>query len=260
MNNIAARFALGTYRAFHFVHRGTQIVFEGICLGLLPESVCDLMTELSYGSGRQYTNDAYLDSGFHFWEALIVNRFFPPGSSVLVAAAGGGREMIALARAGFSVDGFECSRSMVSAGCAAIKARGLPAKLEWAPPSTVPLISETYGGLIVGWNGYTYIAPRARRLAFLGALRAHLSPGSTVLISAAMRSGDFGAARWIAKIANLVRKATFRDVVFEPGASFPGRPRHDFSWVQIESEVEEAGLTLLARYRWGPFFAVVCRW
>jgi hypothetical protein len=253
----AASLVLLFYRAFHLLHRGIQVVVEGILLGLQPDAVADEVTEESYGSGAAYTKRSYLDSGLQFWEHLAVEKYFRPGSRVLVAAAGGGREVIALARAGFTAEGFDCSRAMVAAGNAALRERGISGNLLWAPPCQVPPLEGRYGGAIVGWNGYTYILPRARRIAFLKDLGTHLEPGSPVLISAAYGPKSLGAV-WTPRIANAARRCTFREPVFEDGDAFPGRRRKEFLRGQIDAELAEAGFKLLDTYRWGPFFAVVC--
>jgi len=81
-------------------------------MGRLPESVYDVISEKTYGEGRRYTNSSYLDPGLHFREDLAVRTWFPPACPVLVAAAGGGRELIALEPSGFQA-----------------------ARLDWAPRS-----------------------------------------------------------------------------------------------------------------------------
>ena len=166
---IGASVFLGSYRVFRFVHGAAKSLFEGFWMGLLPERSWDIISERSYGAGENYTRTAWLDSGLQFWEDLAVRRFFHPeaanGMRIWVAAAGGGREMIALSRMGFSVDGFDCSRSMVAAGVAALSERRIAGNMEWAPPCQSLATSENYSAVIVGWNGYTYIAPRDRRFA-----------------------------------------------------------------------------------------------
>lgn len=246
-----------TWRTFHLLHSGSQALFEGFWLGLLPEPVTDIVSERSYEDGAAYTNAAWLDSGLQFWEQIAVSRFFPPGCSVLVAAAGGGRELIALSRAGFVAGGFECCRPMVSAGQRALASRGMDCRLEWAPPCKIPPNPGTWDAAIIGWNGYTYISPRARRIAFLQSLRAHLLPGAPLLVSGAIRPSNSGLAVWTPRIANAVRVLTFRRPVFGPGTCFPGRPRHQFTRGELEAEISEAGYTPAAFWRWGPFGAMV---
>ena len=135
---------------FRILHTGTQIAFEGFWMGMLPDAAVDVVSVRSYGDGSDYTADAYLDSGFQFWEDLAVKRFFTPGSAVLVAAAGGGRELIALERAGYRAEGFECSPAMVATGKKALARRGLKGTLSWAPPCSAPVSGRLYDAMIVG--------------------------------------------------------------------------------------------------------------
>jgi hypothetical protein len=253
-----AAFYLRTHRLFHVIHAGSSALFEGFWLGLLPDSVTDIISQRSYKTGREYTGSAYLDSGFQFWEEIAVSRFFPPGGKVLVASAGGGRELIALARGGFVAEGFECCAPMVSAGNSALAERKIDSRIQWAPPSRIPEISGIHDAAIVGWNGYTYISPRARRIAFMRSLLPHLRPGAPVLVSGAIRTGNGGSSIWTPRVANAIRVLTFRAPVFTRGAAFPGRPRHQFSREQLEGELKAAGFAPAAFWRWGNFGAIVC--
>ena len=250
---------LWSHRLFRILHGGSQALFEGFWMGLLPESAYDVISEESYGEGTQYTNPAHLDLGFHFWEDLAVRTYFAPGSKVLVAAAGGGRELIALERTGFRAAGFECSNAMVSAGKRALADRGMAATLVWSPPCVAPPSAQTFDALIVGWNGYCYISPRARRIEFLKSLVAQLRSGSPVLVSTAIRSRSARVLIWTPRIANAIRICTFRAAVFEPGDSFPGRPKMHFTPPQLERELKDAGLSITTFYMWGGYGAAVAR-
>ena len=229
-------------------------------MGVLPESVYDVISEKSYGDGTQYSNAQYLDQGFHFWEDLAVRTYFPAGGRVLVASAGGGRELIALARGGSQAVGFECSHAMVEAGQRALAERGIRTPLIWAPPSVAPQVGAgPFDALIVGWNGYSYISPRSRRLAFMKSLRAQLLPGSPALVSTAIRPGTARIMPWTARVANAVRICTFRAPVFQPGDTFSGRPKMHFTRRQLEQEMQEAGFSVTIFYVWGGYCAVVAK-
>ncbi len=263
LKSLIAALYLAAHRLFHSLDSAARTLFEGFWLGLLPDSVIDIVSERSYGTGSEYTRAAYLDSGLQFWEEIAVTRFFTPGSKVLVAAAGGGREVIALARAGYMAEGFECSAPMVSVGRRALSERGIDSRLEWAPPCQIPdhvRRSEpaSWDAVIIGWNGYTYISPRRRRIAFPRSLRISLRPGSPVLVSGALRSPRSRAAVWTPRIANFFRVLTFRRPEFGTGAGFPGRPRHEFTRGELEQELLEAGFSPVAFWKWGPFCAAVC--
>jgi hypothetical protein len=257
--NFVASLYLWSHRLFRILHGGLQVLFEGFWMGLLPESVYDVISEKSYGEGTSYTNPSYLDLGLHFWEDLAVRTYFPHGSRVIVAAAGGGRELIALERRGFQAAGFECSHAMVEAGKRALAQRGIAATLDWAPPSVVPPMKGPFDALIVGWNGYCYISPRARRLTFLKDLRGYLRPGSPVLVSTAIRHPPSRVLEWTPRVANALRICTFRAPVFEPGDSFPGRPKLHFIRRQLERELKEAGYAITTFYVWGGYGAVVAK-
>jgi hypothetical protein len=256
--SLLAKVYLKSHSLFRVIHGCTQVLFEGFWMGLLPDSVCDQIAQGIYGEGDGYESPVWLDSGLFFWEDLIVKRFFTPGCRVLVPAAGGGREIIALTRLGFTADGFECCRPMVVAGQRGLAARGISGKLEWAPPCEAPALDGVYDALIVGWNGYTYISPRRRRVEFLQTLRRNLKPNAPVLVSGAFASTGDKAGVWTPRIANRIRMATFRAPVFERGDTFPGHSRHRFTRAQIEGELREAGFTPTAFYMWGNFCAVVC--
>jgi len=259
LNVFIASLFLACHRVFRVIHGGMQVLFEGFWMGLLPESVYDVISEKSYGDGRQYSNDDYLDSGFHFWEDLAIRTYFTPGSRVLVGAAGGGREIIALARNGYQVAGFECSRAMVGAGKLALAQRNLAATLDWAPPSAARQMDGHFDALIVGWNGYCYISPRARRISFMKDLRVQLRPGSPVLVSTALRAPSSRSLLWTPRVANAVRICTLRPPVFEAGDSFSLRPKMHFTRRQLKQEMEEAGFSFVNFYSWGGYGAIVAR-
>jgi hypothetical protein len=254
-----AEFFLAVDRLFRMVHRGMQAAFEGFWMGLLPSSIIDEISARSYRSGFAYNASGYLNTGLQIWEEIAIKRFFAPGSKVLVAAAGAGREMIALAGAGFEVDGFDCSRTLVLAGQRALAERGIAGRLDWAPPCDTPSVSRTYEAAIVGWNGYTHIAPRERRIAFLKSLSRHLRAGAPILVSVAVNTNQGRAWALTWKIANAIRRLTFRPPTVDAGATFPGRPKHYFSKRQLQAELAEAGFVLVDWWTWGVSGAAVCR-
>jgi len=253
-----AEFYLAVDRVFRVVHTGALASFEGFWMGGLPDSIVDQISERSYRLGFPYNAPEYLNAGLQIWEEIAIQRFFPEGCRVLVAAAGAGREMIALGKAGFEVDGFDCNRALVAAGRRALAERAIEGRLDWAPPCETPSVSGRYRAAIIGWNGYTHIAPRERRVAFLKSLSRHLCADATLLVSVFVNTnGRAWALTW--KIANLVRRLTLRPPTVDAGATFPGRPKHFFRKRQLEAELADAGFVLLDWWTWGTSGAAVCR-
>ena len=112
---------------------------QAVGLGLLNAE------ELARLTARRFESSTYLDrtyngAGLWLWEREALRRFFPPTGRILVGAAGSGREMIALHRAGYAVQGFECAHSLVESGQAILRDVGCPGELIWAPPGSVPTL------------------------------------------------------------------------------------------------------------------------
>lgn len=252
-----ANLYLWSYRVFSILHGGCQNLFEGFWLAFLPESAVDIIAERSYERERQYVADNYLDRGFFFWEQLAVTKYFRSGSHVLVTSAGGGREMIAFARADFKVSGFECNRAMLQSCRKALADRSIEAVLTYAPPSTAPSMNDTFDGLVVGWNGYTYVVPRSRRIRFLQDLRRQLRPGAPMLLSAAISQGP----RYVRgpRLANWIRRLTFRPALLEPGDTFLYRRKKYFYRRDLRQEIVDAGFVVEELLVWGGEGAVIAR-
>src|SRR5712692_8423834 len=126
-------------RLILFIHNGLTALIQGLSLGLLSNEVLERLTERRYlTQSAPYSEESYLNSGLFLWEREAIRRYFPPGGRILVAAAGAGREMIALADSGFLVDGFDCCAPLVESGQNALRKHHIDAKLIYAPSSTVP--------------------------------------------------------------------------------------------------------------------------
>src|SRR5262245_34793884 len=115
---------------FHLIDRalaltvgGLQVAHYGFWLGALDGDAPVRATEKQYDSMPTYVDAGYNISGLFDWERDCWERFFGGSRSVLVAAAGSGREILALARHGVRADGFDCNGRFVAAGRALLAAR-----------------------------------------------------------------------------------------------------------------------------------------
>ena len=177
------------------IHNGIAVLIQGIALGLLSNKQLEGLTVLRYSteaSVASYSEPSYVNSGLFTWERETIQRFFPRGGRVLVAAAGAGREMIALAKAGFAVDGFDCCSLLVESGRQELRKQEIDARLDYAPPSAVPTHGGRYDAVLVGFSGYMYIPGRDRRIRFLRDLCGFLDPEAPVMVS--FTEGSYGQA------------------------------------------------------------------
>jgi ubiquinone/menaquinone biosynthesis C-methylase UbiE len=225
------------------ISNGAASLIQGLSLGLLGNASLERLTEHRYTTSfSSYAEESYVNSGFFIWEREAIRRYFPSGGRILVAAAGAGREMIALAHAGFVVAGFDCCAPLVEAGRNELKKQGIDAKLEYAPPSTVPEADGHYDAVLVGFSGYMYIAGRDRRIGFLRELCRFLNPGAPLMIS--FTEGSHGRRRvWTARIGTAVRRLRLAKPV-EEGDWLKTGFQHHFVRQEIFSEMSEAGMDL----------------
>jgi hypothetical protein len=165
-------------------------VHEGVWLSCLSADDLNAVTAEHFDESQFYASVAHNLSGFFDWEPPLLDRYFRGKSRILVAAAGAGREILALRKAGFDAEGFECSLRLVRASQEIFGQLGESKYVTHCLPDTVPSGPAVYDGLIVGWGAYTHIPTRLRRIAFLEALRQRASPHSPLLISFFTRHPD----------------------------------------------------------------------
>lgn len=230
-------------RCLLWFHNGVAALIQGVSLGLLNNEQLERLTEHRYSNSfPSYADESYVNSGFFIWEREAIQRYFPAGGRILVAAAGAGREMIALADAGFLVDGFDCCAPLVESGRDELRKHRIDARLDYAPPSTSPECDGHYDAVLVGFSGYMYIPGRDRRIRFLRDLSRCLSHDAPIMLS--FMEGENGRRRvWTARIGTAIRKLRRLQPV-EEGDSLKDGFQHHFVRDQISSEMNEAGIEL----------------
>jgi hypothetical protein len=175
-------------RWFNRLIKLVTALHEGVWLGCLSADDLNAVTAKHFDESQTYASNEHNLSGFFNWETPLLDRYFRRGSRILVAAAGAGREVLALRNTGFDADGFECSLSLVGASEKIFDQLGQPKYVIHCPPDCVPPGSAIYDGLIVGWGGYTHIPTKRRRIAFLQALRGRALPHSPLIVSFFLRN------------------------------------------------------------------------
>jgi hypothetical protein len=236
-----------TYDAWNRGYRAAvqvvDAVHSGFWLGLLDRPDLHAVDERRFNDLWVYGSDAHNLRGLFDWEERALTGHFPPGGTLLVPGAGGGREAVALSERGYRVLAFECNRTLVTAGRALLERldrRGVA--LCEAPRDLAPTVDGAVDGVIVGWGAYTLIPGRERRVAFLRGLRDPLAPGAPILLSFFTRRVGERRARVVAATARAVRRG--RRV--EAGDDLAPNYVHRFTEPEIAAELRDGGFRPVA--------------
>ncbi|MDA9982694.1 class I SAM-dependent methyltransferase, partial [Gammaproteobacteria bacterium] len=176
-------------------------IHQGFWLGCFGSRSLQEITRLQYQSCDTYFSESHNRSGLMKWERGVLNQFFTQQSTILVAAAGGGREIIALHDLGHVADGFDCLEELVSSGRRLLDHDGIRCKFEISEPGCVPNLFNQYDAIIVGWGGYMHIPGKQRRIDFLRQLHEHSKPGAPIMLSFFTRTGTSTRFKWIERLA-----------------------------------------------------------
>jgi SAM-dependent methyltransferase len=125
-----------------------------------------------------YRPDGGLDSA----EAALVERFLPPGSSVLDLGCGNGRVAFALAAKGFAVEGLDISPSMIEEARTAAVALGVDARFRVGDAVSLPQAEHELDAVVFGCNGIGHLTRDGKRTCLLEIKRV-LRPGGVALLS-----------------------------------------------------------------------------
>jgi 2-polyprenyl-3-methyl-5-hydroxy-6-metoxy-1,4-benzoquinol methylase len=226
-----------------------------VLLGRLDAAGLERRTLLYYSRESPFDEAAYLARGLQQWEIEAILNHFPPAGRILVAAAGGGRETLALAAMGYEATAFDPSDHLLD------KFRALAAedgRIVKAAPSEVPAFGERFDGVVIGWGGYTHVPESARRAAFLRALARQMKPGAPLLLSFYLRRADGWRSRTATLAANAMRRALRLTSTVETGDSMTDKFEHRFTEQEVARELTAAGLRLLA-FNPRPFPHAVAR-
>ncbi|MBV8150260.1 MAG: hypothetical protein JOY59_01785, partial [Candidatus Eremiobacteraeota bacterium] len=225
------------------IGRKTYALYQAVLLGMLDRDALNAITGLCYAAkAPRWSEDAYLRSGLMAWEELALATEFRDCRSILVASAGGGREMLALAQRGLAVTGFDCAPNLVESSRALLASHGVSATIVAAAPDECPPVGP-HDGAIVGWCGYMHILGRDARIRFLRGLRAQLPVGGPLLVSSLTRPERHRELELIARLANVLRRLRRRPPV-EVGDEVRWHYHHRFAPSEIAAELEAAGFSM----------------
>lgn len=218
-----------------------QAVYDGVWLGVLGRESLYGIDQRFYDRNAVYHGDAHNLLGLMAWEeAALSNEAFAGCRRLLVLGAGGGREVLALTRRGYEVDGYEPNPALVDYAAEFLPRQGCAATVRHLPREAVPGAGEPYDGIILGWASYMLMPGRALRMDLLRRLIPLVKPGGPVLLSFWTRPGDGARFRVSAAIANVFRVPLGRERVLIGDALQPNYV-HYFVPAEIAEELRMAG-------------------
>lgn len=185
-------------RVAWYAYHGYEVLREELLFAYLPPSERAAVIQRAYEA-----QDAYLPGGATFerglfsWEKTLLDRDEVPKSGrVLLAAAGGGRELEALGERGYDVCAFE-PNPVLRRGAEEVASRfgarvydGLFSDLSDAVKGDGPLAAlrarSPYALVVLGWGSITHVLEDEERIALLKSVRA-LAPNAPVVTSFFLR-------------------------------------------------------------------------
>ena len=219
-------------------------LFSGFWLGVMSQESLDYTDEIYYKQTKYYTEEKYNKSGFFDWEKPFIEKYFTGPGDILLIAAGGGREVLALTQMGHNIDAYECNRQLIEFGNSLLEKNNIDKKIKYLPRNSVPSEVKTYDGIIIGWGAYSHIEGRVRRMAFLSALRPFFKEGVNLMISFMWIANKNWKDRMIINISNFFRlfRGKFRS---ESGDRLVPDFIHYFDVEEIRKEITHSGFKIL---------------
>jgi hypothetical protein len=221
-------------RLFDFFHA----VLSGFWLGVMSEKSLDYSDELHYNSANRYIGDKYNTSGLFDFEKAMIEKHFHGAKHLLLLAAGGGRETIALSGMGYVVDSYECNKKLVESGNALLE-RTAQNRILFLERNSVPAEIKKFDGIIIGWGAYSLIRGRNRRISFLNSLKPFLNTGAPLMISFLWEEKKSRKDLIIKSVSNFFRFFRLKEKS-EPGDRLFNEFVHFFTEEEVRVELAEA--------------------
>lgn len=219
-------------RLINFFHA----VQTGFWLGIMGDKSLDYSDDLIYNSTKFYREDKYNLSGLYEWEKPMIQKYFLKAKTIMVIAAGGGREVVALSRMGYEIDGYECNRNLVEYASGLLTKNTITNTIKYLPRNSIPTEIKKYDGIIIGWGAYSFITGSKTRLSFLSDLYPFLNKEASLLISFLYTKKRTRSDKIIKKVSDFFRFFTNR-VKTEAGDRLVPDYMHYFTEEEIKEEL-----------------------
>jgi len=249
-------------RSLYFSENGSNrltrfiaALYRGFWRGVWDEHDINAFVVRLYEQNDWFGSAEHNLQGFFPWEAELLHEHFDGCSSLVVGAAGGGREMIAAARAGWRVEGFECHPVLVQKCKEYLSQVGVSAEIFQAAPDEVPAHLPTYDAAIVGCGALGHIVGRSKRVKFLKDLKSHLKDGTPVLLSVGRRpegSRYYKLIYQTARAMRLFRSSNSVEVGDDPFDLYT----HRFTEAELHAELRQAGFRVVKSVEGAEIYVV----
>jgi hypothetical protein len=236
-----------SHLTFRFLKKLTDFLdafSAGFWLGVMSEKSLDYSGELTHNGNKSYTDDRYNQSGFFEWEKPIINKHFSKAETILLIAAGGGREALALSIKGYEVDAYECNTNLIEYGNTLLQKNNVNVKIKYLPKNSVPVEIKKYDGIIVGWGAYSLMSGSKKRLSFLEGLYPFMHKNTPLMISFLWMKERGRRDKIIKNVSNFFRTFGKRDKT-EPGDRLEPDFVHFFTEEEIKNELYQAKYTVI---------------
>lgn len=238
-------------RAAWYAFHGFEVVRDELLLAWLDPAQRSAVIEQAYRKQTVYLpGGATFERGLFTWErALLARPEIPAKGRVLLAAAGGGRELKALIERGYEVTAFE-PNPVLREGASAVAAQrpdalvldGVFADLSEAVHGRGPLgqlaSRAPFDLVVLGWGSITHVLSQPERAQLLSSVR-RLAPSAPVITSFFLRP-DVGYGGRTEKMRTALRSLFSRmgapNASLEPGLAYESGG--GFVYAYSESEVQ----------------------
>lgn len=219
-------------------------ILSGFWMGVMSEESLDWADEIYFTSNKDYVNAGFNLLGLFRWEEVMIKRHFSNVESILLIAAGGGREILALKKMGYKVDSYECNLALLEFGNSLLRKNGITDRIKYLPRNEAPDEIKKYDGIIIGWAAYTHIRGNKRRVMLLRKLAPFLSSKEApLMLSFLIREKTSRQERLTKFISNFFRLFTHKEKT-ELGDRLIPLFAHYFTEAEIKSELSCAKLTV----------------
>ena len=169
------------------------------------------------GSWEVETYDSMLAEGLDMFESRAV-REFEPGGTILDIGCGAGREAITMARAGFKLVAIDIAEEMVERARRNARREGVEVEFHVMGTDDLAFPEESFDGAFFGWEIYSHIPGRGRRIETLRRIRQSLKPDAVLVLLQSWREYTTWCSR--ARLVDTLRRigrVILGDRLSEPG-------------------------------------------